>query len=1323
MSYFSSTTDILFQDSPEKKINSIESDVDDVVDGQGHSQTYLHAHQPQQQQPQPQKSVPDSTDTLLYQLNLWYTTHHRGISLKDSFATEMVFRGELPTQQGSEIDEDNKNNYNDDDLVVVTEDSNSSTTNEGKANYEQLWTATFTCPIDKEMVVDAGQIPGFVRFRDKNYYSKKKLAMQATAKDVLALKTPVGSDNGVIDDEIQEDDHFGIVGETGTRSSLHCKDGTTVDSDRPSIVQDVDGNIHPANRLGSLYRKHFNVTSRSKQFQVVKQDFAGTLHGGFWWTAFFTCPVDGRVYTPTSSSAMTTAGGSVPAEDRARMCFKSGDQENGVESMWFRRKSDALHSAAAAAIEAIDWENMDRRRVAKMQQIEKLLLEESVRLLASWYSTKHGINDLSNTDDYFIATHADFKGRFGAKRWTASFICPVSGERFDSGTLDKYGITTDKEGVLWYSQQYTAVRAAALRAYDLVKYRETGQLDPRFCQEHPYQIPPPSHSILRSRVNDDYSDGDCNVDVASSIDDLEGGFDDDDDGHDEYIIEVIPQSHGLDQNIGNGNTANTPLDIIAQAWIESTRPESDLHIERSNSEANRERQKAVERALNWISQWDNQINHQKTDRTLFNLKGQIWSLKIANLMLSSLAEAHQRLPFQTEPAGVELAATAILDRMWSSFSSAPDSLTYASYLLCLEGENCEMLAKKAQEIVKAMEEGSVLEGRVLPRPSVDVYSSLAKLKSQAGIKSLDELRPIIDPNRDLYLAELSSMAHDSSTFDAEYALKCIHEIRALAGTKLESLTQPNIEVFNAPLRWSGGELSSRSYTRPVPWDAYNDIFRFGFNDWNDDDSEVKEAREMEKWIEMMTMTIGDYSDVPRNIETYESIIQAWVRSGNLEGLRRAEGYAMKLCNGDYFGIEPRVHTFYPILSAWTYSGAIEGPNNVQSWIKRLKKISLDWNSFPSFSRLLMLSEGAVQKQLLRDSKGEMGGVKKVEKRLFNSAIHCDQLLQKLLLQHKLGNDTRPVPLDLFLLAIQAWNNAAGSVSCRRTTVELEHCVEGTERTVNAFEELLLFLSMSSIPSHRSQLASLIDHAPALYGAHLATIKSLNKKANHMNSEENSLLNIQLHLSHIEKLVRRSEEYRLFVVNNLGLDRAETSLERCKRDSFPFASDTLLEIPILDGWLDCICLALDVIEDHYDAVARNESYFIRLCLLIARTLETSHEQSSIEKTNRLKNRVINLLEKFKNENMIDRKVLIDRVIQALDGGNLSAVGRHDTDSLRNSNTINIDGEGYQRENFGQRGIVRNNTNARRKRVRGSDNRSQQLRKVPHRIPRRRPRVYQ
>ena len=108
--------------------------------------------------------------------------------------------------------------------------------------------------------------------------------------------------------------------------------------------------------------------------------------------------------------------------------------------------------------------------------------------------------------------------------------------------------------------------------------------------------------------------------------------------------------------------------------------------------------------------------------------------------------------------------------------------------------------------------------------------------------------------------------------------------------------QPDTEVYNAQLKWSGGKRQRKRFSYDVvgawaklsssySWDGYGQIFQEGFRivliEEFASNKSLNVAKQMEDWlIGMEEMAArkegGGKVDVAPDIETYESIIQAWV---------------------------------------------------------------------------------------------------------------------------------------------------------------------------------------------------------------------------------------------------------------------------------------------------------------------------------------------------------------------------------------------------------------------------------------------------------------
>ena len=90
-------------------------------------------------------------------------------------------------------------------------------------------------------------------------------------------------------------------------------------------------------------------------------------------------------------------------------------------------------------------------------------------------------------EESFIATTAVLTGTTDVW-WTASFICPVAGFRYNSGTLRDLGHemrNMNSENVFWYRKKSETVRAVASRALDSLRCLELSICEPRHCEEDP----------------------------------------------------------------------------------------------------------------------------------------------------------------------------------------------------------------------------------------------------------------------------------------------------------------------------------------------------------------------------------------------------------------------------------------------------------------------------------------------------------------------------------------------------------------------------------------------------------------------------------------------------------------------------------------------------------------------------------------------------------------------------------------------------------------------------------------------------------------------
>mmetsp|Transcript_14129 Transcript_14129/g.19855 ORF Transcript_14129/g.19855 Transcript_14129/m.19855 type:complete len:793 (+) Transcript_14129:1-2379(+) len=345
----------------------------------------------------------------------------------------------------------------------------------------------------------------------------------------------------------------------------------------------------------------------------------------------------------------------------------------------------------------------------------------------------------------------------------------------------------------------------------------------------------------------------------------------------------------------------------------------------------------------------------------FQTSGMDLSVGSGNAILTALANVNGLSTTSQNRLGsnrqIGEIASKVVDLLWKNAAEGrgdpPNVQTYNAYLKCVGGPTTQRIAQRAHAFLDNMCKGTKRHDRVLPKPNTETFNTVIQLWSCVGgekaQKKISELRtllkdtqeeiPELVPNRETYLSILASTTLNSTIeteavstyFDPDGARELISEMnQAYIRTRDESL-RPDTEVYNAALRWCGGPNQS-SYAPTIPWDKYNIIFHDGFRDNNEEtDALIDEAKLVEEWLNQMESP---------DIQTYESVIQSWVRTGTLEGVTNAETWALRLLENPLVeSVQPRLQTFHPIIAAWAYSGDKRGPKKVEEWKDRLAQQS------------------------------------------------------------------------------------------------------------------------------------------------------------------------------------------------------------------------------------------------------------------------------------------------------------------------------------------------------------------------------------------------
>lgn len=112
------------------------------------------------------------------------------------------------------------------------------------------------------------------------------------------------------------------------------------------------------------------------------------------------------------------------------------------------------------------------------------------RYHSGWINGRHVVNGLIPKKNFVSWSF----GMDHTPRYSAAFVCPLSGEIFVSGELINYGDDEpfEKDGLFWYSGKKKSIIAAAACAFDCFAYREDRSNDEvsaaiQFCIAQPYQ--------------------------------------------------------------------------------------------------------------------------------------------------------------------------------------------------------------------------------------------------------------------------------------------------------------------------------------------------------------------------------------------------------------------------------------------------------------------------------------------------------------------------------------------------------------------------------------------------------------------------------------------------------------------------------------------------------------------------------------------------------------------------------------------------------------------------------------------------------------------
>ena len=1087
-----------------------------------------------------------------------------------------------------------------------------------------LWTSTFICPVNHDRI-PSGKLAGAQEINGSFYYTKKKVAVRAAAMAALEFL----------------------------------------------MVQQRSTSVKPISsvrrEMNAWYEKRHETILQDDMFVPRQTSLKGKEVGGIWWTATFMCPLSGVEYEAASLREVEGV-----RRDAGKVC-------------WYRIKGDAIAAAASCAMDVLKFQDSgisDPRYCDEDPALFDPAEEDDSdddhgprnltrQELHVWYTKKYNINF---TKKSFVATRITLKGDLGGSWWTASFVCPSSGRRYDAGSLKDFSgtIYTDADSVKWYKQKGDANIAAASSAIDSLRFEETGVEEGRYCIESPLGVQNVTDDTPKMQnatvLHKEAEDDDQDYEIQQVLNSTDVHVEDQQvEEEEEYIIQHVPQQSA-------GSASSSTLDLIAETWIDSATGSQwkDASTSRRVNSLS-ERQNVIDTAFEWIRQQMSEQKQHTHERIQFDNQYQLANVKIANLMLKSLAKANQGLPFNQTASGVEEAAKSILELMWSSRSTKPDADSYAAYIRCLEGGNLSTVAKRGQAIYNAMKSGTTLEGRILPKPNVSATNAVIQLRAQVGEKvSLSDFYPDMVANRDTFLSMLSCTAYppvntrECTGFDASYARDCVKAMRELHEKSGDKSLQPDTQVYNAPLRWSGGLLSntSRPYARCAPWDDYDEIFRLGFKLFSEDDLLFQEASTIDAWLK--DMEVDDYASP--NLETFESAIQAWVRTGTLEGLVRAENVANRLLTSPGSVLEVRLQTFHPIIAAWVFSGAINGPEKVQEWVDRLgahSDVLLDGRiratpviaHLSRQNRILERLEG-IDTPDSHNTSASLGSASESELQsmMVESAKSSAECLRVLV--NDIVEERRYILLDAdnFMTAIRTCTNAA-LMSCRSQDSEnVELAVAEIIQVTEDFDGLLAALQSryddEANQGSSEQLLHMMRHAARVYSAAVLGLRDIDQyvRGYHSRVEENDRGYILQHAQSLEKMVRRVEEFHMLVeeMSTKTTTQAESgdkSTIMTSEDLFMYQQKKAVIQTTSQMRMALYDQIIQASGENYVST-RKDADVLRLCMLIHSVLQAEGAGLDPSVANVYQS-LIGLVKKLEI-NSLECDKLLGRIVQDLDG---------------------------------------------------------------------------
>jgi hypothetical protein len=830
----------------------------------------------------------------------------------------------------------------------------------------------------------------------------------------------------------------------------------------------------PVYHLNNYFRKIINSGAVPiENFSMISKqhdsyDEEGNLSHSKVWTAIFTCPKTRKSYT--SGTLRDKTHTQVPIMDSGNRIF-------------YAKLASAKHAVAARFLDEIQFvstgllEPRFCEEVPGQPQVQKPL---NMFEVINYYKEVHGI-DLQ-LEKAFISKSISIpsKPRQPDRTfWTSTFKCPVTGTEYSSSEPfgdDTIGTGIVSDNKIYYNKKNVSIFVAALRAVNALDFADNVQRSVNVVSKlikedsvQPQDAGDGKASLVQAlfgpgpkALNSDHEvstkadlperwikptmqsglTGFCQNSLPDETAPLFPTKCQEEEESDNYLVSKIPSV-----------IASPPSERLLSI---AAGPASFQNVTRASKSTI---QSAIHAARAWLE--INSIKHDKKQaeaggihRVVLSKEKSKSNLLVGKTLLASLAMANVCTPIGFK-VGVEKIAENILDVLWQSENDMPDADAYALYIKCFDQETPKVAKSKAEQLVEDMKNGKLHgeSGKVLPAPNQRVINALIQISAQVGGTSGRYSKHTGDdfrPDRDSFLSVLSSAIYPAAEelevggFDLEFTRECIKRMNELSGELSDRTLKPDTQVYNASLRWASAPklwFDTRPYARCLPWDNYEALYSKGLrNGFEDEDVRFKQAQEMESWLDEMEKEGAVDANLSPTVESYEAVIQGWLRTVSRKGLERAEKVALRIMrqskpdSSDISDpISPRVQTFHPLLAAWYHSGEPDASTKMLEWISRYESTKSETESLDSrIVEMRLLAYGMEQEKLLEDKR--MTNCNEIFRhRMTTAAVSSSKALKDACSRLKNYPTIRPgdsqvLEVILFSLAAKSWKNAAAAFS-------------------------------------------------------------------------------------------------------------------------------------------------------------------------------------------------------------------------------------------------------------------------------------------------------